>query len=544
MALGYAGYREATELHLSVSDAMYASLQLFTVGGVIPADTPWQLDVARFLAPVAVVYAAVVAAVALLRDRAQRLLVAFWARGHIVIVGLGATGSLVAQGLRDRGHRVVALEVDPRSTRLAAARSAGVLVIAGDGTSAAHLRRAKITRARHVVVLTADDSRNLEVAAVARSVLLGTGRSATTVHVAIQRPDLWKELDRLRLTRPGRIVTTEYLNLDDRTALRMLAVAEEWHPHPIENVLIDGDTSVATRVIAHVVRRALLAGRRPRIHLAGTAEGAAAVYARLRSEEPWCDDVADVRLLPDEQMAAGEVPAGDLPSLALVCLVEADATAITRGIVLARHLPGTHVVAAVYRPRSEQTLDAAGDITAFLHLVPAKFEALGTELLDRSSVEIMARVRHEDYVAKERARGGSRATNPSLVPWDELADSLKESNRAFAQALSHTLTQLNAGVAPLTAALPAELPLSPDALESLARSEHERWASALESDGWRRTDGPKNADERRHPLLVPWEELPEAEREKDRDAIRVIPQMLARVGYALQFERSGRDDTG
>ena len=38
---------------------------------------------------------------------------------------------------------------------------------------------------------------------------------------------------------------------------------------------------------------------------------------------------------------------------------------------------------------------------------------------------------------------------------------------------------------------------------------------------------------KRHPLLVPWDELPESEREKDRDAFRNLPQMLGLVGYEL-----------
>ncbi len=267
MALGYAGYRHAADLHLTVTDALYASLQLFAVSGVIPVHTPWQLDVARFLAPVAVVYAAVVAALALLRDRAHRLLVKVFARDHVVIVGLGATGALVARGLHADRRRVVVVELDPRNTRLAAARSDGVRVLLGDGTSAAHLRRTQIMRARHVVVVTTDDSSNLEVAAVARSVLEEPGGSSTTVHVAVHSTDLWKELDRARLSGPGTAVTTEYVNLDDRTALRLVQAAEEWHPQPMDNVVSDGDTTVATRVVAHVVRRALLAGRRPQIHL-------------------------------------------------------------------------------------------------------------------------------------------------------------------------------------------------------------------------------------------------------------------------------------
>jgi hypothetical protein len=55
----------------------------------------------------------------------------------------------------------------------------------------------------------------------------------------------------------------------------------------------------------------------------------------------------------------------------------------------------------------------------------------------------------------------------------------------------------------------------------------------LERDGWRRTDGPKDPASLRHPLLVPWEELPESERDKDREPVREIPEMLARAGLRV-----------
>ena len=51
--------------------------------------------------------------------------------------------------------------------------------------------------------------------------------------------------------------------------------------------------------------------------------------------------------------------------------------------------------------------------------------------------------------------------------------------------------------------------------------------------------GVKDPERKTHPLLVTWEELDEPEREKDRDAIRAIPRMLARVGYALDVPAKG-----
>ena len=78
-----------------------------------------------------------------------------------------------------------------------------------------------------------------------------------------------------------------------------------------------------------------------------------------------------------------------------------------------------------------------------------------------------------------------------------------------------------------------ELDLSDDEIEELARFEHDRWSSDLQRDGWRYTDGSKDPDRKLHPLLVPWEELSEEDREKDRDTIRALPRMLAAAGFTV-----------
>jgi hypothetical protein len=69
--------------------------------------------------------------------------------------------------------------------------------------------------------------------------------------------------------------------------------------------------------------------------------------------------------------------------------------------------------------------------------------------------------------------------------------------------------------------------------ELLARNVHEVWAQQRMESGWRH--GPEwDDDEKRHPYLVPFEELPEAEREFDRGmAMGAIKAILA-LGFRIQ----------
>ena len=69
-------------------------------------------------------------------------------------------------------------------------------------------------------------------------------------------------------------------------------------------------------------------------------------------------------------------------------------------------------------------------------------------------------------------------------------------------------------------------------LELLALREHERWMAALISTGWQHA--PETDREKKvHSALVDWGELPEEEKEKDRELIRGIPQIMAKAGYAI-----------
>ena len=62
----------------------------------------------------------------------------------------------------------------------------------------------------------------------------------------------------------------------------------------------------------------------------------------------------------------------------------------------------------------------------------------------------------------------------------------------------------------------------------------------LERDGWSVTQGSKDPLKKLHPLLVPWEDLPDHEKAKDRDAIRALHRCCRLVGYELVVDQDRR----
>lgn len=56
-----------------------------------------------------------------------------------------------------------------------------------------------------------------------------------------------------------------------------------------------------------------------------------------------------------------------------------------------------------------------------------------------------------------------------------------------------------------------------------ARGRHEHWARFLAERGWRQ--GPRHREAKTHPMLVPWEDLPRAERDKNRVLLGIVLNM-------------------
>jgi hypothetical protein len=96
--------------------------------------------------------------------------------------------------------------------------------------------------------------------------------------------------------------------------------------------------------------------------------------------------------------------------------------------------------------------------------------------------------------------------------WDELSEFLRRSHRSRA---AHIPSQLHLASLDMT-------------LEELSEEEHLRWNAFHFVNGWRHgsdSDGKKDADEKLHPRLVPYDELPPEEQAED---LRAVENVLAK----------------
>jgi hypothetical protein len=160
-----------------------------------------------------------------------------------------------------------------------------------------------------------------------------------------------------------------------------------------------------------------------------------------------------------------------------------------------------------------------------------RMEEVGV-LDDPVFIERLARAMHEDYVSKRLAGGDTPESNPSLVPFDDLPDDLKNANWDSAASIPRKLARVGYTVHRVRrGAEPRHLELTAEEIEEMSVLEHARWNWHMLLQGWVYGPKPKDKDRKTTPHLVPWSELEDSIREYDRENIRLIPELLAGIGH-------------
>jgi hypothetical protein len=166
-----------------------------------------------------------------------------------------------------------------------------------------------------------------------------------------------------------------------------------------------------------------------------------------------------------------------------------------------------------------------------------RFVALMQEAeLEGELLERLAEAAHNVFCAGKRRDGftlgprdATKKTHPLLVPYAELPELYKESNRTTVLNIPKKLARAGYIMIQAREGDP-RLSFSPQEVEELAEYEHELWMQAHLAEGW--TLGTATPDQpKRNEYLVEWNALPDEIKTIDRDLVEGIPDILAAAGY-------------
>jgi hypothetical protein len=160
----------------------------------------------------------------------------------------------------------------------------------------------------------------------------------------------------------------------------------------------------------------------------------------------------------------------------------------------------------------------------------ATYDFAGAVGLFDSQTDRLPRLVHEAY---RRIAPGHAVAN---LPWEQLTEDMHESNRRLMIHLPAKLASAGVDLSPwLGSGLPEEglaipdLRQDPACLEQLAELEHRRWMAERRLSGWQHGDT-RDTLRRRHPDLVPWDQLPEASKRFDREIVLATLEAVASAG--------------
>lgn len=501
----------------TVWDVFYYTVQLFVLGAEATnegGDLPWQLQLARFLAPVATGSAVFEAVRSLFADqftlmRTRRM------RGHAIVVGRTPAAGVIAEALAARGALV--------------ARTA-----TGDAES---LRNAGVAGAAVLYACESEDDEpgvNVLTVAVANRAERAPDVPGLRLNAHVSDPELALALQARHLSHPQPGV--DFFTLGELVA-RSLArrdqtVARGAAPHI--SVVGHGTFGRALVVAFARLRSVEMASGGEPLTVTLVGPGAQDAARTLRTR--WPSVRSACRLVPVETFA--EVRALGTPQRVYVChdddgdalrnaLRDSDLWRAGEGAVVLRlnRLAG---LGGLFGTHDGAILDDLGGRLDVVEPGSLLRKATAPGALVHDDVyDLMAVSAHLTYLRNQRARGVAWESSPAMVSWADLSDDLRAANRAQVRAIPDRLRQMGCTVAPAGDTEHGRIP--EPMVDARAVDEHDRWMADKIADGW--SYAPERDDVRRlHPDLRPWADLSEADREKDRAAIRAIPVILADFG--------------
>jgi len=553
LILGFWGWSISEPVHdwPTRLNIFFRTLQLITLHfpTEFKGDIPWQLQVARLLVPLIAVFATFHILIGGV-TRPLRLALLPHTRDHVVLIGDSQFSQAALTDLAAGERQVVAVAGNFDAARRETLEGLGLTVLEADPRQPATFNALNLRDARALFVAGPDDLENLNLAFLAIRAVnkRPPDRSPLALAVKITREDLAGELA-AALDGIARRHGVRYHRLcPDRDGLRIElprfapVFAKPNRAAPSHALIVGLQGQWEQALCQIIIALQDHPTQRPNVTLA-LSDGEQAAFDTWRKSRPDLELIARLQCVgfPARDEAAAKVIARcGPPHLAIVLLDGADA--ISAALTLRRPACAfeTKATPILVRQSKEDFLLAAlcntevkdrnhENLIAFSG--PVRSETVA-RVLDRAGDEAAMEM-HAQYVdGSARLPPGSPA---AIAAWDDLPENLREANRAAADHLAILFASEGLALADKEGVLRAVT--DPAALERLARVEHRRWMADRIERGWRSGKTRDNA-RRIHPSITAFETLSALEQEKDRQAVRVLAEIVAEPTFIARRGRS------
>jgi hypothetical protein len=538
----------------SILSSFYSSLTLFVFeGGSVTSPVPWELEVSRLLSPATTLYAALLGFAALFRDQLKNFGLPFLKK-HAIICGLGQKGLNIAKDFHRNGRKVVIIEQDGNNPFLSLCRELDIIVLIGDARDDIVLRKAGVTKARNLIAVCGDDGINSDISVLAYKIVTGHVGSRLNCTIHVKDPDLWVFFRKQEFTsNQGDSFRLDIFNIYDQGAKQLF----QEHPllpptgekQPSNHLLIVGFGGFAEQLILNAARlwSPYFDVNRQKLHIALIDPQAEMHVCRLRQEYSLIDQVCEWELHPFDTNSIDFLKAEFLfnqdhqPDISMILVtIEDENISLRTALMLLDRVRNFDVRIFIQMSEAKGLASLIRETNlkdgSFnnLYMFGLMERTCKLDLIYNSSHEAIARAIHTEYLHQEELKGNRPASSPALVPWDRLSEDLKEMNRTQAHSIGEKLRIVACDIAPWRDYNGDKFSFKLEEIEILAKLEHERWVRQKQQQGWKYAIK-RNDARKEHPSLIAWDapHFSEEEKDKDRNTVRQIPNLLALAGYQI-----------
>ncbi|GMG87703.1 hypothetical protein MNKW57_20240 [Biformimicrobium ophioploci] len=588
--VGHAGLQlsDGAEGSVNYWDAVYSTFQLFIFEGPDVTDEwPLQMQLVRLLSPFLLIYAAVKTIWLHVGTHVSLFFLRFAPRRFVVICGIGETGERLAREYLQRSRKAVVLvDRKPENPRVEALCREGAIAVRGDALDCAVLNRARVYDAREIFLFTGDEQSNIAIAKIVhRLVRPKTGSRPHSGLNAVGR-NIWK-----RFKKNDRGWLCCYMEVDSPD------IYELFESHPFFGLITETfrvkifnrDESVARNIFSECApdlyylpksaedrgMNVLFLGFSPLVRQMIIQLALTAHYPDLRipkarviccdafREEiekfqrrfPNLDDVIELSFTFRNPLTIKPQEWFDIQAHEQFAVCYCSLTHDVDSILAVRRINRIQVVNKIEKLNfviclNQQTwiADVVDDV--FVEVTRNKgdlseaepieyFETLDRtitqDVIVNDSLDAVARVIHEEYLGADFPGSDAELKNASGTAWEDLPRHKRVANQRAADHLDVKLRII--GCARSAAVNDyGSFVMTDEEIDVLAKVEHQRWMADKYLSGY--VCGELRDEVRMsHPDLKSWDMLSEADREKDRQNVRLIPHLLKMLGQVA--ERSG-----
>lgn len=536
------------------SSVLYQVVMLFVLEGdwTVSIALPWQLELARILAPLVSVAGVLIILIRGAWVSMTNLFTRLW-NDHVIVVGLGDKGWQFAQSSKLE-HKTIVVERDENNSFIERARERGIVVIVGDILEDQVMSAANLEKARHLVTFCGNDGVSVEIAIRAREYLrrfIDTSTHRLRIHLHVNATRVSSRLENYsKFYDDYKVAEVDFFSVHDLTARLLL---KKYPPDPFADafgqcqvhIALYSFGTLAEQILTEAVRIChYLNGSKVRFTIFDAdAERKIQTTLSLHPGLPQLCEIHAIDLAYLYPLQLEAVPDHLLHSVTehVICLPDDDqnleVALMLRSILLMR--PGCNAPINVRMQHSSglarllESSKGEPEIPDGLYPFGMLDEVLYHDNIISDSLDKLAQAIHEDYLTRRDPTDIDVRLYSSLSEWGELPQPERKSSRLQADHLDAKLraVRCHASEGP-----PNDFSFTREEAESLARMEHARWQASKIYEGWRegseRIEGAKIT-----PFAVPWGDMEESEREGEIGSIMRLPEILhSRLGWRIERE--------